>query len=528
MNFYSKKYDFGKWITPCDIEYPAIVLYKDSWNDYGYTTLYHVRFFKDSPVPEKIGFLKILHGKNTDTILPEKFDDLSEEYCSLGTTDYYYKMRKCFKNETEDILQKLSDCAINEDVRDKFVDSEGFKDSLLRYTSSEKGLAEGKNIINGHSSEFNSSFSFDCEIGNFDNEHSISFNFEKSKFLPNRIICLIGKNGSGKTQYLSKLALGMSGQNLTLKRGFNDGRPFFSRVIAISYSIFDSFEKPKSTISSKDYDYGEKFSYVYCGFIETSERILSYEEIQVQLYESILKIMEMGKIKEWSESLSPLFNEKILSDLINEIRINERIYEIFMDDLLEDLEKEIEINIKDYNVSIRNIFKKIVNVRKFLYTSSGQGITLNCVTDVYANIRDETLIIFDEPETHLHPNAIYQLISILYEILNKTNSYAIIATHSPIIIQQIPSKYVRILSEIDNYVTIKPPSLETFGENLTSLTNEIFGNNMHEEYYKKILEQIAKTPTFRTEINIDEVFEGDLSLNARIFYEGKKNEINHN
>lgn len=197
--------------------------------------------------------------------------------------------------------------------------------------------------------------------------------------------------------------------------------------------------------------------------------------------------------EEWLESLSTLFHDNRLVDLIDEIENNERINK-----------------------------KENINILKFLHVSSGQGIILSCVTNLYANISKETIIFYDEPETHLHPNAIYQLISILHEILNKTNSYAIIATHSPIIIQQIPSKYVRILSQINNNIKIKQPLLETFGENLTALTNEIFGSNMHDEYYKKILEKIA----FQKDINIDKLFEGDLSLNARIFYEGKKMKLN--
>ena len=497
MDFYSKDYDHEKWYPPNNIEYPAIVLYKDSWDDYSYTTSYHMIFFNSSTESEKIGYLKILYKDEKNTNLPEIFSELNEDYCSLGSIDYYHEMKKHFKNNAENILQKLRDCAINENIKEKFDDKEGFKDSLLRNINFEKALAEGKNIINGHSSEFNSTFSFDCNIGNFENKHSISFDFEQGKyeFLPHRIFCLIGKNGSGKTQYLSKLALGMSGQDFELKDSFSKGRPLFSRVIAISYSIFDKFKKPKPIYkSSKEYDYEEVFSYVYCGLKGPDDSILSDREIQSQLYESILKIVEIGKIEEWLESLSPIFDEKILLDLINEI-ITE---------------------------------KEIVNVTDNLHVSSGQGIILNCVTNLYANINKETLIIYDEPETHLHPNAIYQLISILYEILKKTNSYAIIATHSPIIIQQIPSKYVRILSEIDNYITIKQPSLETFGENLTALTNEVFGKNMNDEYYKKILEKIATPQPLQREIDIDELFEGELSLNARIFYEGKKNEIKHN
>ena len=196
------------------------------------------------------------------------FNELNEDYCSLGSIDYYHEMKKLFKN-AENILQKLRDCAINENIKENFADKEGFKDSLLRTLNFKRALAEGKNIIiNGHSSEFNSSFSFDCAIGNFENKHSISFRFERGKydFLPHRIFCLIGKNGSGKTQYLSKLALGMSGQDFVLKNSFSDGRPLFSRVIAISYSIFDKFEKPKPIHNStQEYDYEEVFSYVYCG-----------------------------------------------------------------------------------------------------------------------------------------------------------------------------------------------------------------------------------------------------------------------
>jgi predicted ATPase len=491
MYFYSKNYDFERWSPPNNIEYPAIVLYEDSWDDFGYKTSYHVRFFDSPRESEKIGFLGILQKDEKTTNLPPKFTELTEDYCSLGAIDYYYQLKKCFKKDAINILQKLRDCAINEEIKKNFVHDEGFKVSLLRSTGSEKALTEGKGIIDGHSRKFNSSFTFNCVIGNFENKHSISFDFERERneFLPHRISCLIGKNGTGKTQYLSKLAMGMSGQDIELKKGFQPGRPLFSQVIAISYSIFDSFKKPNTVKILKEY--GERFNYIYCGLRKTDDSIQSYREIQSLLSESILKIDKMGKIEEWLESLSSLFHKDRLLELIHEIAINQN-----------------------------------VNVMEFLHVSSGQGIILSCVTNLYANITKETLIIYDEPETHLHPNAIYQLISILHEILNKTNSYAIIATHSPIIVQQIPSKYVRILSQMDNYVEIRQPGLETFGESLTALTNEIFGNNMNDEYYKKVLEKIASTRgMLRGDINIDELFEGDLSLNARIFYEGKRNEI---
>jgi predicted ATP-dependent endonuclease of OLD family len=56
-------------------------------------------------------------------------------------------------------------------------------------------------------------------------------------------------------------------------------------------------------------------------------------------------------------------------------------------------------------------------------------------------------LLFDEPETHLHPSIIFKLINTLNKLLDDYDSYLIIATHSPIVIQQIPSKKVMILRD---------------------------------------------------------------------------------
>jgi hypothetical protein len=283
----------------------------------------------------------------------------------------------------------------------------------------------------------------------------------------------------GKTQFLSKMALGMSGQNPDYKNNFNPGRPLFGKVIAISYSIFDSFEKP---LSKEGF-----FSYIYCGLKDENNNVFSNEIISDQLCNSIIKIDELNKTEVWTKLLAPLFSENDL--------------------------KVILTKVKNENT---------VNIYDSFYFSFGQGIIFNCITHLLANIERETLVIYDEPEMHLHPNGVSKLISILHKLLTETNSYAIVATHSPIIVQQIPSKYVRIISKIDSMPNIKRPFFETFGENLSSITNEIFGNISETEYYKEILK---KTIDYTTEYIEKSVFEGKLSLNARIFLEGENYEL---
>ena len=58
---------------------------------------------------------------------------------------------------------------------------------------------------------------------------------------------------------------------------------------------------------------------------------------------------------------------------------------------------------------------------------------------------------------------------------------------------------------------------ESFGENLTSITDDVFENINEDDYYKFILKQLAKIYNLE---EINEYFLNKLSLNAKIFYSG--------
>ncbi|WP_164584517.1 AAA family ATPase, partial [Pseudomonas viridiflava] len=65
--------------------------------------------------------------------------------------------------------------------------------------------------------------------------------------------------------------------------------------------------------------------------------------------------------------------------------------------------------------------------------SAGQRLALNCVFHILSKIDRRTLILFDEPELHLHPQLLTGLLNTLSEILESQDSFAIIATHSPLV-----------------------------------------------------------------------------------------------
>jgi len=473
MLFYVRRFKQG---PPSNADFPCLVLIKDGWNDFRYYTLFRLHYYQDLDRQTEIGYLKILQKDAKSTELPTSFDQLSNQFCSLGTDlEYYKKIKEVLEDHGREVLSSLNDCAIDRDIRRRFEKLPGFNTSLLRSSDSEKALEQAQDVLAGLSSAYNFDFEFSCKLRGADEKHSVHIDFGSLHHaIPSRVFCLIGKNGTGKTQFLAKLALGLSGHR-TLRNSFRPGRPLFSKTIFVSYSCFDEIERPIPS---------DKFSYFYCGFRDQRGTI-NKNEFQKMLIADIRKIMgSSDKIEQWVSILSPIIEAENLRDV------------------LRDLESG-----------------RAVSLYEKLDLGSGQNIIFSFVSQILGNITKDSLILFDEPEMHLHPNAISQLIRILYELLTKTESYAIVATHSPIIIQQIPSKYVRVFERLGNIPLVREIQIESFGENLTSITDEIFGNIDEEDYYKTVLRQLRQEfgPRF-----LNQIFDGRLSFNAKVFFESTK------
>ena len=162
-----------------------------------------------------------------------------------------------------------------------------------------------------------------------------------------------------------------------------------------------------------------------------------------------------------------------------------------------------------------NLIEAVLNGRfDSVNFSSGQHVLICLITEALANIEKESLILFDEPEIHLHPNAIANTMRMLYKLLDEFDSYAIFATHSPLIVQETPSQYIQILDRINDVLSVRKPAMECFGENITSITNEIFDVCSTESNYKTVLSALAQKWSFD---EVSELFGNNLSLNAMIF-----------
>lgn len=471
MKFFQLEYGGS---PPSKVRYPIIALIKDGWNDYGYYTLYNMVIFKSTQDETEVGHIKILERGTHHTSLPNEFTQLDNAFCSLGQSlEFYEILKKHLPSEFETVLNSLNDIAINNDIDESFKEEEGYSSSLFRFSAAQAAYNDAKLFLFENKKRVNENlyFDFHIKLEGATSEHHVEFNFINTKFLPHRINVIIGKNGTGKTQFLVSLINALSG--LKYSDNFNPANPLFNKVISISYSLFDNFPKPPDTTV---------FNYKYIGLRNKEEETVSDENLEKKL-KSALRIIidDTEKITLWF-------------DVINSI--------IPLDNL----------GIKNVN-EINSYYIDNISYKETKRLSSGQSITLFILTELIAHITEGSLVLFDEPETHLHPSAVSQLTNKLYEILEKFQSYAIVSTHSPIIIQDIPSKYISIFDRQGDTPIIRKLPIESFGENISTLTSKVFNTIDVKELYKIYLQKIADDYWAFD----DKEFESELSINAKIY-----------
>lgn len=75
----------------------------------------------------------------------------------------------------------------------------------------------------------------------------------------------------------------------------------------------------------------------------------------------------------------------------------------------------------------------------FRRLSSGHKIVLLTITKLVESVEERTLVLMDEPEAHLHPPLLAALIRAVSDLLINRNGVAFIATHSPVVLQEVPT-----------------------------------------------------------------------------------------
>ena len=113
----------------------GVLLVHQQWDDYEYRTLFDV-YILDGSHPRPLGEVKILQQGRKQPAIPEIFDALGGEFCSLGQDPrYYVELANLDRESREAVLIGLRDIAFDPAHGAAFADSEGMKLSLLRFAS---------------------------------------------------------------------------------------------------------------------------------------------------------------------------------------------------------------------------------------------------------------------------------------------------------------------------------------------------------------------------------------------------------
>lgn len=474
MKFYKSKAS-RSYQPPSEATLPCIVYLVDNWDDYNFKTLYHLCLFKKNGDQEVLGDVKILQRGVKSTKLPEYFTELDEEFVSLGQDpDYYKNFRKHLPNTHLSVLEALNDVVVKPQLLDEVETTSGFRNSLIRFNDAKICLRDGPALLAGGERQKGYSFTYTGEIPGAEAGVAINVDLQPEDPVPGRILAIIGRNGVGKTQFMAKLARDLATTRRVSKEtvdqlelAFKPNRPLFSRVIALSFSAFDRFQRPEPE---------EFFSYIYCGVRDDSGG-LSRRALETRHLQYLKRIKDHDREDVWQTHIANV------------------------------------LGVPTKTVNIRRTIDELENGLT-PSMSSGQSILAYFISAALAYLKEESLILFDEPEIHLHPNAVALLMQTLQSLLEQYDAYAIIATHSPVVIQEVPRKRVVRFERLGNITSAYPLATESFGENIAELTRLVFETVEIPNFYKQTFKELAKKKTFD---EVSALFDDQLSLHATAY-----------
>ena len=154
---------------------------------------------------------------------------------------------------------------------------------------------------------------------------------------------------------------------------------------------------------------------------------------------------------------------------------------------------------------IKNAFSRL---------SSGHKVVLLIISCCVDKLEEQSIVLLDEPENHLHPPLLSAFIRALSHLLVDRNGVAIISTHSPVVLQEVPSSCVWALYRSGDYLTAERLSVETFGTSIGTLTSEVFGLEVTDSGFHKLLcDAVERNDDYDS---IVDEFEDKLGSEARV------------
>ncbi|WP_286397128.1 ATP-dependent nuclease [Acinetobacter towneri] len=455
----------------------------DNWNDFLYYTLFQVTVFDGDGKIYELGNVKIAYkgqeegeANATSEKINTHFSKLSQDFFSLGNSTEYYKKLSTMSNETRtNYLNGLNDLVAHPDLIPIIEDEKVFGTSLLRdvYISSIRG--KFRSVLDGNNESTPFQFDFIRDESEKIGGIKVNFDVRVEAKPPTNIHALIGRNGVGKTTVLNGIISAIrdpeNNQKCRLEprdyRYSSNDKDYFSSLISVSFSAFDPFTPP---IEQSDPAKGTCYFYLGLKAPGKGDLLLDFKDLRLECIRSLMNcFVKKDKAERWLKAIKQLssdinFENMHLENLYGEYQRLALHYHITDRTNREKFEKRKESMRADFEDEALEFLKRM---------SSGHSVVFMTITRLVEKVDERSLVLLDEPESHLHPPLLSAFIRALSDLLVSRNAIAIIATHSPVVLQEIPRKCVWKLFRHGKNVEIDRPKIETFGESVSDLTTEV-------------------------------------------------------
>lgn len=468
-----------------------------SWNDWWeYSNLYTASYTSQDGGKVELGHVKIQDPTQLPQETPKHPIDVGFSECelpgnviSLGQGDEYYRaLASLPEREREALCLALKDAVWEPGKLRENRKQSAVRKSLLRSVSYTTVLGEYHRIVrnegeadyyrlNYRQPEFQAHFIVDPKAKPRTNLHTI-----------------IGRNGVGKTTLLRNitrlLATGDTSdpsQKIEILRADGASEGLLAAVQYVSWSAFDSFP------SDMEWDFSDGVSYSKVGVsgiwqatpggklerpavIVMPDTPLKTKPDNEKPAESFVRafslVVERRRNKLWSEALESLESDPVFRRL----KILKELREM-LDEATEGVHSLITYE------SLATAFEEL---------SDGHKVVLLSITYLAATLAERTLVVLDEPEAHLHPPLLASMIRCLNELLIKKNAMAIVATHSPVVLQEVPKNCAwKLQRNRSGKMILDQLEIETYGEDVGALTYEVFGLEVPASGFYATLEELS-------------------------------------
>ncbi|EAN4542961.1 hypothetical protein FJH02_16975, partial [Salmonella enterica subsp. enterica] len=419
---------------------------------------------------------------------------------------------KIGEDETIILLNELHDAGftfnINHDKNtEALIETDAFKTSLLRESGSSKAFQDGYLIFNNILSEIRD-FQLNI-IAKDEHVRTVPFKFTSS-LLPYDINVIIGPNGIGKSHCLKSLVeywlqTGMGDFSVLNENKHTpfDERPNISKLVLVSYSPFEDFNLDMENNNLQD-----KQAYQYFGFRQKRDDGSIGISRNLPALNSSNSLIDMVSDDEKYKFIEGRINKlNTINDVLKSaidyeqcaLKLKPSEHPTFFSHQAISINGEQFFSAEDISTWIPNIYLLreacslndgviFIKNNQIVPLSSGQRLFAYIVINVVASIKDNSLIVIDEPELFLHPTLEIEFVGLLKKILKPFRSKAILATHSLSITREVPSKCVHIFHDEGEGLEILPPPFETFGGNVQRISSYVFGDKSISKPFDEWLE----------------------------------------